>query len=106
MGYLLCVLSALSWYGADLGAGHPYSHASIPVWNTVVRLGFFLITASLLLRLRGALDQQARLAQHDGLTGLLNARTFMARGEHMVQLARRHSARWPSATSTWTASRA
>lgn len=90
MGYLLCVLSALSWYGADLGAGHPYSHASIPVWNTVVRLGFFLITASLLLRLRGALDQQARLAQHDGLTGLLNARTFMARGEHMVQLARRH----------------
>lgn len=90
MGYLLCVLSALTWYAADLSAGHPYSHASIPVWNMVVRLGFFVVTASLLLRLRAALDQQARLAQRDGLTGLLNVRTFMARGEQLVQLARRH----------------
>ena len=89
-GQWICVASAMAWYGVDFAGGHVYSHGVIPVWNAAVRFGFFLITTLLLVRLRAALEEQKKLAEHDGLTGLLNARTFRKGCARILDLAARH----------------
>lgn len=86
----VCIISAAVWLTVDYTAGHQYSHLAIPLWNAGVRLGFFVIVAHLLLRLRGALEVQASLAQQDGLTGIMNARAFRQRCDSVAQLAARH----------------
>ena len=75
-GLLLCTLSAGIWIGADLAGGQTYSHAMIPVWNTLVRLGFFSITSWLVGTLQVHLNEERRLARRDALTGALNSRAF------------------------------
>ncbi|HSW31475.1 MAG TPA: GGDEF domain-containing protein [Longimicrobiales bacterium] len=77
-GLGLCGLAAFAWYEADLLAGAVYSAPWIPVWNALVRLLFFVIIASLLVRLRTALEAHRRLAEVDALTGLANSRRFLA----------------------------
>ncbi len=77
-GLGLCLLAAFTWYEADLMAGSTYAAAWIPVWNAGVRLLFFVIIASLLVRLRAALEAQRHLAEMDALTGLANSRRFLA----------------------------
>jgi diguanylate cyclase (GGDEF)-like protein len=89
-GLLVSIVSAASWFAADYASGHPYSYATIPIWNASVRLGYFVIIASLLDRLRGALELQESLAERDGLTGILNARTFRQRCDSVFDLAARH----------------
>ncbi len=88
---LLCIVSAATWLYFDVTSGHTYSHLLIPVWNTGVRLGFFIIVAYLLLRLRRSLAFQASLAELDGLTGIMNARTFGQRCQACFELASRHN---------------
>lgn len=85
-----CLLCAGTWLGMDLAAGGVYSQPWIPAWNTLVRLGFFAIVALLLGNLRAALEAQTELAERDGLTGVLNARTFGRRYEAVARLGRRH----------------
>jgi diguanylate cyclase (GGDEF)-like protein len=53
-----------------------YSSEWIPLWNTLVRLGYFLIIARLLALLRERLAFEAKLAGTDALTGLPNSRGF------------------------------
>lgn len=89
-GFLVCIVSAITWLAVDFASEHPFSHPAIPFWNATVRLGYFVIIAYLLDRLRGALDFQELLAQEDGLTGLLNARTFRQRCDAIFMLAKRH----------------
>lgn len=89
-GFLVCLVSAITWLAVDYASDHQFSHPAIPFWNAAVRLGYFVIIAYLLDRLRGALDVQEILAQEDGLTGLLNARTFRQRCDAIFMLAKRH----------------
>lgn len=88
-GMALALASAATWLLVDFTAGHPYTHAAIPYWNAGVRLGFFVIVAHLLARLRDALTTLHLLANHDGLTGLLNARAVRQRYALMAGLAAR-----------------
>ena len=90
VGILVCLVSATTWLVVDHTAGHPYSHSAIPFWNAGVRFGFFVVMAHLLARLRLALELHASLAQQDGLTGMMNARTFKRRSDSLAQLAVRH----------------
>ncbi|HEX9799223.1 MAG TPA: GGDEF domain-containing protein [Thermoanaerobaculia bacterium] len=85
----LCLLSAATWLYVDLAAGSVYSHPAIPVWNAVVRLGFFALVSGLLVSLRAHLRNEERLARRDGLTGLLNARAFKEEATVQLQLAAR-----------------
>ena len=97
LGTALSLAASGTWYLADLLAGATYSAPWIPFWNAGVRLGFFLIIAGLLVRLRDALEAQRALAEIDGLTGLANSRRFLqtlgaevsraARYRHPVSLA-------------------
>jgi diguanylate cyclase (GGDEF)-like protein len=86
---LVSIASCVSWYVADVTAGHEYSHPAIPLWNTSVRLSFFLITGLLLAALRESLIAQRHLARTDSLTGLFSRRAFEERLGHDLDLARR-----------------
>jgi diguanylate cyclase (GGDEF)-like protein len=89
IGILASVLSASVWFMADYASGHRYSTFEIPIWNAIVRLGFFFIVAILLARLRALVEMQTSLALQDGLTGILNGRAFNERYELLVKLAAR-----------------
>jgi glucose-6-phosphate-specific signal transduction histidine kinase len=54
-GAALAIVSAVVWSVADQASGHVYSHPSVLVWNSGVRLGFFLQGAYLVARVRGQL---------------------------------------------------
>jgi diguanylate cyclase (GGDEF)-like protein len=90
-GFFICLVSAVTWFSVEYTSGHYYSHVSIPYWNTLVRLGFFVVVAILIQRLKSTLDYNKSLAQIDGLTGLLNIRTFKQRCFAQFQLASRHN---------------
>ena len=76
-GIWVALVSAATWMVADLGAGAAYSGPLIPYWNSLVRLGYFLIIVRLLTILRERLVFEERLADTDPLTGLANARAFL-----------------------------
>lgn len=75
-GVIVSILSAATWLWADLSSGHIYSNSVIPVWNSVVRLGFFLIATFLLSKIKGLLEREQTFARIDFLTGIANSRAF------------------------------
>ena len=89
-GLGLAFLSSIVWLTADLGAGHSYSHMAIPIWNTLIRFGFFLSNVFLLAELREYLTGAQRLARTDALTGVFNSRAFMEQLHYNLGLARRN----------------
>jgi len=60
-GYFLALLSAGVWMIADVSSGHEFTNALLPFWNTLVRLGIFALTVSLVARLNAAYAAQVRL---------------------------------------------
>jgi diguanylate cyclase (GGDEF)-like protein len=90
-GMIYAALAAAAWLLADLWAGHAYRHHFIPYWNAAVRLGFFLIIAGTLAKLRAALDEEQRLARVDFLTGLPNLKAFTDLAEMEILRAGRYN---------------
>lgn len=89
MGFFFCAVSAMVWLLVDYTSGHTYSNGLIPLWNSGVRLGFFLLTSHLLDRLKTSLNNEKALAKTDGLTGLFNAREFKSLSRHLFGVAAR-----------------
>ncbi len=75
-GVLFSLLSAGTWLWADLASGHVYSHFAVPIWNSIMRSGFFLIVAYLLSKIKLLLEREQTLARMDSLTGIFNSRAF------------------------------
>jgi len=75
-GLLTSICAAAIWFIADLKTGHSYSHFLVPIWNSTVRLVFFIIVSSLLSIIKQKLETEERLAGIDYLTGLKNSRAF------------------------------
>ncbi|WP_020675021.1 GGDEF domain-containing protein [Geopsychrobacter electrodiphilus] len=89
-GVVTAITAALLWYGVDYISGPAYSHPMVPVWNSLVRLGFFFIVTVLLLQIRNLLRQLQSLAETDSLTDLANSRKFYARLEQERERALRY----------------
>ena len=89
IGAFSCGISGISWLLVDLYATQ-YSHSAIVYWNAAVRLATFSLLAYLLEYLHRTLEAQALLAERDGLTGLINARTFKHACHGAFELAARH----------------
>ena len=61
-------------------------HSFTLYWNGIVEIGFFVVVAFILSRLRTTTEHWAALAQTDPLTGILNRRAFI--GTSTLELAR------------------
>jgi diguanylate cyclase (GGDEF)-like protein len=83
------LFSAFTWYWVEVHSGHAYSHPAIPIWNALVRLGFFLTNCFFASEFHIHLDQVRRLARQDTLTGLMNGRAFLEEAERFFALLRR-----------------
>ena len=75
-GAAVSVISAATWHIANRLTGEVFSSPFIPYWNAATRLGFFLMVAVLLSRLRSALEHERLLSRTDYLTGVANSRAF------------------------------
>ncbi len=60
-GFAIAGISAVVWLVADVQSGFDYVSPLIPLWNAVVRLGFFVVIVDELYRLKSAYDEQARI---------------------------------------------
>lgn len=74
--FTIVVVSAIVWLDLDLLTGHIYSTRWIALWNTLVLLGFFLITFFLMTTLKDHLKKEESLSRTDALTGINNLRAF------------------------------
>jgi diguanylate cyclase (GGDEF)-like protein len=74
-GILLSAACAVTWQIGEISGGSESSSA-IHLWNGTARFGIFVITSSLLSRLRLSLFLEKKLARSDPLTGAANGRTF------------------------------
>ena len=73
---IVCILSAATWLWADITSGHIYAQPAIPVWNSIMRLGFFLMATFSLSAMKELLDKEQTFARNDFLTGVANSRAF------------------------------
>ena len=72
-GIALALISTLYWMVAN-----DYTAINfISIWNVVTSLGFFIIVALLLSKLRQLFDSEQNLSQTDHLTGIVNRRAFL-----------------------------
>jgi diguanylate cyclase (GGDEF)-like protein len=90
VGFVFCVVAAMIWLLVDYASSHIYSNGLIPIWNSGVRLSFFLVTATLLYELKVRLKNEKIMAKTDGLTGIFNARAFKEHSSSFLELAARH----------------
>ena len=75
-GLIASFISALIWIIADKASGRVYSSYFIPLWNTVIRLLFFMIIVMLLSALHNSMQREKLLARMDSLTSAINSRYF------------------------------
>jgi len=76
MGLLLSSASALVWFIADYSAGLSYSHPSVYIWNTIIRMGFFSVVSILGSNLKKSYKLNQELARSDYVTGAVSIRYF------------------------------
>lgn len=91
LGYLASGLSALLWFQAEMARTQTTTPLGFILWNTLVRLAFFVIVVHLLAELKAAYRQEQYLAQTDFLTTLLNRRAFNHILTQEIQRSQRHS---------------
>jgi diguanylate cyclase (GGDEF)-like protein len=77
-GILFSMACALSWQLVEIAEGSTIGPIT-QLWNGTARFGVFVITSSLLSRLRVSLFLEKKLARSDPLTGAANGRTFYER---------------------------
>jgi diguanylate cyclase (GGDEF)-like protein len=89
-GRFVAVLSAVVWGYLEIKNGRPYTASWIPLWNALVRLGFFLIVNELIEALRRAHRHERALSRTDSLTGIANGRVFDEQTERTIAESRRN----------------
>jgi diguanylate cyclase (GGDEF)-like protein len=85
-GILLSMSCAVCWQFIEV-VQDPDVNPAIHLWNGIARFGVFIITSSLLSRLRVSLYVEKKMARSDQLTGAANARTFYEAVSQQVEFA-------------------
>ena len=91
IGIYFSLLSSLEWLIADQLTNLNYSHFTVPFWNMLVRLSFFLIIVLIVSRLKVALEREKRISRTDPLTGVSNSRFFYEFASVEVDRANRYN---------------
>jgi diguanylate cyclase (GGDEF)-like protein len=92
LAFVISAASTITWFTTDIANGLIYSNITIYVWNTLIRLGFFIISSRLLSELRRALRTNQKSARVDYVTGALSVRYFheLVQGEISRQQRYKH----------------
>ena len=85
----ISLFSAIMWIAANYYAGEHFSHPLIPIWNATTRLGFFLVVAVLITKLKQSYLHESSLARTDFLTGAANPRAFYELAQLEIDRSRR-----------------
>ena len=75
LGVIFAISGAIIWLTADISSGAVHSYPFIYLWNSAIRLGFFVLTVAS-LKLIKTLEQEKNIARIDYVTGLPNTRYF------------------------------
>ena len=89
-GFMLSILSVVTWTVANQLAGHMVQGATAHYWNTGIRLLTFLFIVYILSSLKSSLLHEKELSRTDYLTGVLNVREFMHLADLEIQRSRRY----------------
>lgn len=89
VGLIISLLSAITWYLADILAHSSYSHMLIPIWNALMRLGYFSLHTFFLAKLLILYNQVKIASLTDPLTGIPNWRLFTEIFERELKVAHR-----------------
>ncbi|BAU42269.1 RNase II stability modulator [Leptolyngbya sp. O-77] len=76
---------------AENASGLIYTKPLVSAWRSVTRLGFFLVTSTLITRLRKTQDRLRWLSSMDGLTQAVNARVFTEKLAQEIERSRRYA---------------
>jgi diguanylate cyclase (GGDEF)-like protein len=90
MGLVLSFASAFAWLIADYSAGLTYSHPSIYIWNTLLRLGFYSVVTELGSTLKKSYTLNRELARTDYVTGAASVRHFYELAQIEIHRAQRY----------------
>ena len=90
MGLLFAFASTVVGFIANYSAGLTYSSLSIYVWNTVLRLGFYLVVVWLGSTLKKSYKVNQELARTDYVTGAVSVRYFYELAQMELNRARRY----------------
>jgi diguanylate cyclase (GGDEF)-like protein len=90
LALVISALSAVTWFLTDYANGLVYSNHIIYVWNTLIRLGFFIITTRLLSALKKALAANQELARVDYVTKAVSVRYFYELAQAEINRCRRY----------------
>ena len=88
-GVVVALVSAALWAWLDIRGGAVYSSALVPVWDSLVRLGFYFTALELVARSKAARERERVLARTDSLTGVANGRAFADRAHLALSYVRR-----------------
>jgi diguanylate cyclase (GGDEF)-like protein len=91
-GFAIAFMSSFAWMIADRVAIE-YSTPLLLFWNSMVRLGYFLIISHLLTQLKISYEREKQFARTDALTGVFNSRFF----HEVLELEIKRSQRQPQA---------
>lgn len=86
LGALLC---AITWYFANSFEAPALIHQPVLLWNSAIRLGFFVAIVYPLNALREAYTRERMAARIDPLTGVANSREFKESAKVELMRARR-----------------
>ncbi len=90
LGLAVSAASAIIWFLTDYSNGLVYSNNIIYVWNTLIRLGFFIVSSRLLSEFRKALKANQESAQVDYVTGAASVRYFYERAQIEISRLNRY----------------
>lgn len=89
LGLIFSVICALVWIAADIASGLDYHVWYIPVWNTLVRFGYFTFHTVLLNQLLTTISMIQAASLQDPLTKAANWRYFEQYSSQLLQQAGR-----------------
>ncbi len=89
LGLIFSVICALVWITADIASGLDYHVWHIPVWNTLVRFGYFTFHTVLLNQLLTTISMIQAASLQDPLTKAANWRYFEQYSRQLLQQAGR-----------------
>lgn len=76
-GIIISFVSTIVWAMADIAARGEELELFIMVWNSSIRMGFFITVTTILANLMQSLEREKTLARTDFLTGVANNQSFM-----------------------------